>query len=804
MRLLRLKLENFRQHQSSDIEFGLGMTAIVGQNGSGKTTILEAISFALYGEIRGKEESLRFLWAEGNKYLARLTFEFGGRRFEVERSSSDAYLKEISAEGKVWATGKRATTEACTRLIGLNHEQFANSFCAEQKCLAFLQFKSNSVRQQEVAKMLGYDRLKLAETLASDRKKEFASRRATLIGIQADPEQLQLAKIDAQSRVAESAALSKALMERMAKLEKELLPAQENAKLAKQWIATTQEMKVLAGNADGLKTNVATCDARVKALRKEADELESLKPLREEYQQVALALADMAKALEDLARREQLVKQLSARSTEKAQLQKQLDELDIPDPARLAASIANAIKIHADAEAQARKLLAQWSDDRRDAAKVAAAAKADARNLQQAFARTESLASKGICPECEQPITKDYRATVEAKRSEWQLAEEKAQKAIEQETLLTSKPTPLVKAEEQVALAQKAHNQAQAEDAAGRAILAKATLIEQQITATGAAMRKLEVERDEIKTQFDEAEKLRLESRRVELEPKHLRLQQLSAVPTHLKEAEAALIKATSEHDSARARYRSLEADRAVLPFKTQDEADAAMLHERTLLEDRRAADLESKHLKTIETGAKRELELAIQRIKEFEAIRKDLAKLEKEEAIHTVASKELRELRLNLNKALGPELEARASENLALLTNGRYQRIVLDKTFAPSLEDDGLVLKSVISGGEEDVVALALRLALSELIQEKKGHPLSLLILDEVFGSLDAERRQSVLERLSALKGRFDQILVISHVEEINQVADQCLFLTRDDERHSTRIDDVSPEANVELILGA
>jgi exonuclease SbcC len=144
--------------------------------------------------------------------------------------------------------------------------------------------------------------------------------------------------------------------------------------------------------------------------------------------------------------------------------------------------------------------------------------------------------------------------------------------------------------------------------------------------------------------------------------------------------------------------------------------------------------------------------------------------------------------------------LESRASENLALLTNGRYPVLELDEEFEPTILEDGIP-KQVISGGEEDVVALALRLALSELIQERQGRPMSLMILDEVFGGLDADRRQAVLERLHAIKGRFNQILVISHIEEINQVADQCIFLTRDDESRSTMVGDL-PVGSNDLVL--
>ena len=167
---------------------------------------------------------------------------------------------------------------------------------------------------------------------------------------------------------------------------------------------------------------------------------------------------------------------------------------------------------------------------------------------------------------------------------------------------------------------------------------------------------------------------------------------------------------------------------------------------------------------------------------------------------LHDTTARELRALREALNRSIGPDLSARASENLNLLTNGRYTQLDLDKNFEPTVVEEG-VRKDVISGGEEDVVALALRLALSELIQERNGRPMSLLVLDEVFGGLDTERRHSVMERLAALKGRFRQILVISHIEDINQVADQAIFLRRNPETRATAVSDAPIESAAVLL---
>ena len=58
MRLLSLRLQNFRQHVDTCITFESGLTGIIGPNGSGKSTLLEAIAWALYGNpaARGKRE----------------------------------------------------------------------------------------------------------------------------------------------------------------------------------------------------------------------------------------------------------------------------------------------------------------------------------------------------------------------------------------------------------------------------------------------------------------------------------------------------------------------------------------------------------------------------------------------------------------------------------------------------------------------------------------------------------------------------------------------------------------------------
>ena len=90
---------------------------------------------------------------------------------------------------------------------------------------------------------------------------------------------------------------------------------------------------------------------------------------------------------------------------------------------------------------------------------------------------------------------------------------------------------------------------------------------------------------------------------------------------------------------------------------------------------------------------------------------------------------------------------------------------------------------KPVISGGEEDVANLVLRLAISQMIAERAGQAFSLLILDEIFGSLDVQRRDAVLALLRSLQARFEQVIVISHIDDVRDGLDQVFSVGFDPE---------------------
>jgi len=90
--------------------------------------------------------------------------------------------------------------------------------------------------------------------------------------------------------------------------------------------------------------------------------------------------------------------------------------------------------------------------------------------------------------------------------------------------------------------------------------------------------------------------------------------------------------------------------------------------------------------------------------------------------------------------------------------------------------EAQPLAGEDVISGGEEDIANLALRLAISQMIAERAGQPLSLLVLDEIFGSLDEDRRLAVVDLLRSLADRFPQVILITHIDSVRDGFDRVI----------------------------
>lgn len=116
------------------------------------------------------------------------------------------------------------------------------------------------------------------------------------------------------------------------------------------------------------------------------------------------------------------------------------------------------------------------------------------------------------------------------------------------------------------------------------------------------------------------------------------------------------------------------------------------------------------------------------------------------------------------------PMLETEASKLLRQITEAAYPRIRLTEDyFLEIAEGRDFHQSKRFSGGEQDLAALCLRLALARTLAHQRGTEHSFVILDEVFGSQDVGRRRMLMEQLLELsRGEFEQIFVISHTDDI------------------------------------
>jgi exonuclease SbcC len=79
-------------------------------------------------------------------------------------------------------------------------------------------------------------------------------------------------------------------------------------------------------------------------------------------------------------------------------------------------------------------------------------------------------------------------------------------------------------------------------------------------------------------------------------------------------------------------------------------------------------------------------------------------------------------------------------------------------------------------------------------MIAERAGQAFSLLILDEVFGSLDEARRHNVVDLLRRLQDRFEQVILITHIDSVRDGLDRVVSVRYDEEAGISRVEVEAP----------
>lgn len=789
MLITRLRLTNFRQHADTTLELGPGLTGIIGPNGAGKTTLLEAIAWAMYGTpaARGTREGIRRRGAPPKARVeVELEFDLGAHHYRVVRTLGGAELYQDRDPAPI-ANSLGAVTDRVTRLLGMSREEFFNTYFTGQKELAVMSAMSAPERAQFLSRVLGYERLKVAQDRLRERR---SSLRANIEGLERSlpaPEALQREREEADARIARA---EKALADAQATLDAAVAAL---AQVRPEWErvqAERERVVKLDGERRVLEHQVRTARERFTALDRElAEALAARDRLRDVEARLAplpglLAERDALQSAA-VARQAHQDKKVQEKETAKALAQLDARLAQLPGPEQLARTterLQRARARHAEATAAAAALRTQWVRDAQDARTKRQALLDRYNELKEQLERLERLGAAGTCPTCGRPLGDGAQSVLEmlARQLEDVLVDGKFyRQRVEQ---LATEPPALRRAEQQVSRLDRVVS-ALAEQAATLAANAEErTRLER---ARAEAVERLARLRRDLAAEpaaFDEERFGAVQRQVAELEPLRLEAARLKGkadrAETLVQESEAAERELTQREQALAA----IDGQLAALGF-----SEARFEAARQALERAEARHREADHewvRAEAERRAAHEARAAAERRRqESEALRAELEQKRRQLAIATELDRAFSELRGELNMALRPDLSDLASGFLRDLTRGRYTDLELTEDYVPVIMDEGEA-RQVISGGEEDMLNLALRLAISQMIAERAGQPLSLLVLDEIFGSLDDDRRTAVVDLLRALADRFPQVILITHIESVRDGFDRIIRVELDTSR--------------------
>jgi exonuclease SbcC len=796
MELRRLRLENFRQFAEAELELGSGITGIIGPNGSGKTTLLEAIAWAIYGvqAVRGDKDSIRRLGAPGRSRVeVTLEFRLGAHEYAVTRN---LYNAELRQDGQVVANSLKAVSDKLERVLGMSHAEFFNTYFTGQKELAVMAaLKGKTDRAAFLARVLGYERLELAQQRIRERRNEMAG---VLRGLESglpDRATLEAERSQVAARLQEARTAAAAARAAQRAAEEGLHQEQPRWK---EWEARRDRIRSL--ESERAMAEHAADGARRDFQRLDKELAEALKA-RTELEQLAEELRPYAERKGELARLEELQREDAARQADQAQLaelartrearERRIGELSAAADAvegaeRAARELAERLLA---AERDVDEQRAAWARDRQDAETKRQQLREQWRDVKDQRDRIAELGPEGACPTCHRPLGDEYAAVLE-------LLDRQLEDITINGNFFKQRVEQLVDAPDAAAAAERARDAVREES---RRASEQAGTLRAQVEERDRAIARrdadaqraaeLEAQLHARPTGYDAA---RHDAVRAELATLDPLAREAAVLEARAKLAEA-LVK-EAERAEQQLSQRELQTKQIGDAIQAEGFSEEKFRAAKDRFE-RATGRLREAELAAVEAvGALTRAEEVVadmeHRMRERAEREREIGALRARRRLHDELDRAFSELRAELNATMRPEIAELASGFLADLTDGRYDAVELTEDYTLQVFDDG-VPKPVISGGEEDVANLVLRLAISQMIAERAGQPLSLLVLDEVFGSLDESRRQHVLALLRRLGDRFPQVVLITHIDQIREGLDRVLRVEYDPTRRVSVVRD-------------
>ena len=323
---LKLKLSNFTSYGENVPELNFSkfhLAAISGPNGAGKSSLLDAITWVLWGWSRSGDSSDELIHLGASDMYVEFSFELDGHLFTVKRrrstkSGGSTALELWSNTNNLTEGTIKATQEKIINSLHLTFETFTNSSFLRQGHADEFTTKGPNDRKRILADILGlahYDKL---EEKAREKSKEAQIKLQLLeyqiLEIEADlsqKDERQKELTDAKQKVSANENQIKVLEEDVKNLQKEketiLLALEQQTKLSQNLVIQQEELEQIISQgkerAERIKNlelrvkNAQDLDKKFEALKKDQTELDSLKALNQKKLELEKFLSDVSSKL---------------------------------------------------------------------------------------------------------------------------------------------------------------------------------------------------------------------------------------------------------------------------------------------------------------------------------------------------------------------------------------------------------------------------------------------------------------------------------------------------------------------------
>ena len=831
----RLRLRNFMCYTDEVPELvldGLHVACLCGDNGAGKSALLDAITWALWGQARTRsdddmihlahdemEVELEFLVLESLYRVVRKRERGRGRR--AGRTILELNVSTGNGFHPVTGDTLRDTQRKINEILHMDYQTFINSSFLVQGRADEFTIKSADKRKEVLAEILN---LSYYDTLEERAREEARGRRTELRHLE-----LSLGEIATELERREEyqgvlGEIQQSLNEKQTGLtaaedavqrlraEKQTLEMQQS-QMADAQVRLGRDEAELARLKEQMET-AAREVKRLESVEKDADAiLEGVAQLQAVQARKDRLDVDARRFLELTQKRAELERVVQAARADMQSEQRSLS-VKVAELTKRAGEVEAATSDLAAVreEMQALEALQSTVAERRhrmegliqSAAGGRAASELLRNEMEEIKARMEQLAlGKGVCPLCGadlgedqcRSVLADYEAQGTSKKRQYvdnqaeaerlKQSEQAARAEIDQVEARLRKELPALQS--RGASADHAVRQAQlAAEALPEATKAFAAVERRLEDADlggeeGAALRETVAQIEGLG--YDQAQHDAANDEHRQLAPFQERQRQLEEAQRLLPEFRKNL-----EEGQVSAEWRELQA----VQLRGQIEGfQKELVRLPAIGEELTRAEAQLHAVSTEVDRLRQELGAAqgrLARLEELEATRSERRAAQDRAAEEQALYDELavafgrKGIQALIIESAIPDIEDEANRLLGRMTDnsmklkletqaGYRSREGVQETLEIKISDElGTRNYETFSGGEAFRINLALRIALSRLLARRAGAPLPTLFIDEGFGTQDPIGRDRIVEAINSISDDFERIIVITHIEELKE----------------------------------